>query len=83
MMYNFLYQKTGFILEYYKDQLHISEEIIDYCKIKTGKSAIYLTKKAPNTIVNGNWLFPKNNQMCLKRQNGFLIIYILRRRVNV
>ncbi len=40
----FLYQKTGFILEHYKNQLQLSEEFIDYCKTKTGKSTRYLTK---------------------------------------
>jgi len=40
----FLYQKTGFILEHYKNQLHLSDEFIDYCKSKIGKSTRYLTK---------------------------------------
>src|SRR5659263_25167 len=40
----FLYQKTGFILEYYKNQLQISDQFLHYCKIKTGKSTRYLTK---------------------------------------
>ncbi len=40
----FLYQKTGFILEHYKKDLQISDEFIDYCKSKIGKSTRYLTK---------------------------------------
>jgi len=42
----FLYQKTGFILEHYKGQLHLSEEFIDYCKSKIGESTRYLTKES-------------------------------------
>lgn len=40
----FLYQKTGFILELYKNELQLSDGFIDYCKTKTGKSTRYLTK---------------------------------------
>lgn len=40
----FLYQKTGFILEQFKKQLQLSDEFIDYCKTKSGKSTRYLTK---------------------------------------
>ncbi|KJS18761.1 MAG: hypothetical protein VR72_21320 [Clostridiaceae bacterium BRH_c20a] len=49
----FLYQKTGFLLEHYKDQLHLSGEFIDYCKSKTGKSTRYLTKES--TTYNNQW----------------------------
>jgi predicted transcriptional regulator of viral defense system len=49
----FLYQKTGFILEHYKDQLHLSEEFIDYCKSKIGKSTRYLMKES--TKYNSQW----------------------------
>jgi predicted transcriptional regulator of viral defense system len=40
----FLYQKTGFILEHYQNQLQLSDEFIAYCKTKIGKSTRYLTK---------------------------------------
>lgn len=40
----FLYQKTGFILEHYKKELQLSDAFIDYCKLKIGKSTRYLTK---------------------------------------
>jgi predicted transcriptional regulator of viral defense system len=49
----FLYQKTGFILEHYKDQLHLSEKFIDYCKSKIGKSTRYLIKES--TKYNSQW----------------------------
>lgn len=40
----FLYQKTGFLLEHYNNELQISDQFIQYCKSKTGKSTRYLTK---------------------------------------
>lgn len=40
----FLYQKAGFLMEHYKKELQLSDEFIDYCKSKTGKSTRYLTK---------------------------------------
>jgi len=40
----FLYQKTGFILEHYKNEVQISDQFLHYCKIKTGNSTRYLTK---------------------------------------
>lgn len=42
----FLYQKTGFILEHYKNQLHLSDDFIGHCKSKIGKSTRYLTKES-------------------------------------
>ncbi len=49
----FLYQKTGFILEHYKVQLQISEEFINYCKSKIRKSSRYLTKESNK--YNSQW----------------------------
>ena len=40
---NFLYQKTGFILGLYKDELKLSDSFIGYCKSKIGNSSRYLT----------------------------------------
>lgn len=40
----FLYQKVGFILEYFKDSLQLSTDFIAYCKSKIGTSTRYLTK---------------------------------------
>jgi predicted transcriptional regulator of viral defense system len=42
----FLYQKAGFILEHYKNELQLTNTFIDYCKSKTGKSTRYLTKES-------------------------------------
>ncbi|HQG02620.1 MAG: hypothetical protein WBJ29_00835 [Fervidobacterium sp.] len=47
-LYNnqFLYQKTGFILEHYKDQLKLSDSFIELCRNRVGKSIRYLTKNS-------------------------------------
>lgn len=49
----FLYQKTGFLLEHYKNQFQLSDEFINYCKSKIGKSTRYLTKES--TKYSGEW----------------------------
>ena len=41
---NFLYQKTGFILEHFKKDLDLSEGFFEICKTKSGKSSRYLLK---------------------------------------
>jgi len=42
----FLYQKTGFILEHYKEQLHLSDNFIELCRNRIGKSTRYLTNNS-------------------------------------
>jgi hypothetical protein len=69
----FLYQKTGFILEHNKGQLHLSEEFIGQCKCKTGKSIRYLTKES--TKYNSQWklVVPEDVFQMLK-QGGMLLV---------
>ncbi len=51
-----LYQKTGFLLEHYRDEMLLPETFIDYCKSKIGKSTRYLLKKSIREgIYNGKW----------------------------
>lgn len=38
----FLYQKTGYILNHFKDDLKTSDDFLNYCKSKIGKSTRYL-----------------------------------------
>lgn len=56
----FLYQKTGFILEHYKNQLQLSDNFIDYCKTNTGKSTRYLTKDSKTYCSPWKLVVPKN-----------------------
>lgn len=53
----FLYQKTGFLLEHFKDEMDISEGFLDYCRIKSGKSSRYLLKNISkhNMKFNQKW----------------------------
>lgn len=43
----FLYQKTGFLLEHFQNELSISGDFLERCKLKFGKSSRYLVKNAP------------------------------------
>jgi predicted transcriptional regulator of viral defense system len=65
----FLYQKTGFILEHYKKELHISDQFVDYCKSKILKSTRYLTKDS--NIYYTEWkLVVPNGLFGLTEQGG-------------
>ncbi|HEY5561988.1 MAG TPA: type IV toxin-antitoxin system AbiEi family antitoxin [Clostridiaceae bacterium] len=51
-----LYQKTGFLLEYYMHEKQLSKAFIDYCKNKIGKSTRYLFKEVMNeSAYNREW----------------------------
>lgn len=65
----FLYQKTGFILEHYKDELKLSRDFFDYCKTKTGKSTRYLTKES-DTYCNEWRLVVPNRLFEITEQGG-------------
>lgn len=39
---NGLYQRVGFLLDHYRKEMHLSKELIEYCKYKIGKSRRYL-----------------------------------------
>lgn len=53
----FMYQKTGFILEHFKEEFNISDVFLKQCKIKSGNSSRYLTKGMPkeNMDFNNYW----------------------------
>lgn len=52
-----LYQKTGFILEYFRDSLKLSSYFFDVCSMRKGKSKRYLTRSINqnNMIYNSKW----------------------------
>ena len=59
----FLYQKTGFLLNHYKKELQISDSFIEYCKSKKGKSTRYLlTYDFAESYYNSAWqlIIPKD-----------------------
>ena len=57
-MYNIkaLYQKTGFLLARFREEMLLSPEFIEYCKSKVGKSTNYLLKEAKSGgVYNSEW----------------------------
>lgn len=51
-----LYQKTGFVLERYMKEIQISQQFIDFCKSKVGKSTRYLVKETTGEYrYNSDW----------------------------
>lgn len=51
-----LYQKTGFLLEHYMLEMQLSENFIEFCKSKIGKSTRYLLKESKNErYYNSEW----------------------------
>lgn len=51
----FLYQKTGFILEHFKEKFGISESFYQHCKENAGKSKRYFSRDIKCTIWNKKW----------------------------
>ncbi len=51
----FLYQKTGFLLESQQERLSISDEFFDACKERIGLSKRYLTKDSQGGKYDSNW----------------------------
>lgn len=51
-----LYQRVGFLLEHYRNEVQLSNEFIEYCKSKIGKSRRYLVSEAKdNSFYNSEW----------------------------
>lgn len=56
----FLYQKTGFLLEHFKNQFRLTDEFISYCKKRMGKSTRYLTRESSNYSNEWRLVVPEN-----------------------
>ena len=69
----FLYQKTGLILGHFRNELNISDEFIDYCKSKIGKSTRYLTKDS-STYCNEWRLVVPDNLFTMTEQGGVPLV---------
>ena len=52
-----LYQKVGYLLEYFKDSLKLSDKFFDVCMQKKGKSKRYFTESMnrDRMIYNSKW----------------------------
>lgn len=50
-----LYQKTGFILGYFQNEMKLSDDFFEFCKSKIGKSTRYLTDTHESDTYFKNW----------------------------
>ena len=50
-----LYQKTGFILSYFKKEMRLSDDFFALCKSKTGRSTRYLTDNLESNTFFKEW----------------------------
>lgn len=51
-----LYQRVGYLLDHYRKEMQLSEDFINYCKSKIGKSRRYLVSEAKvNSLYNREW----------------------------
>ncbi|MGM0608957.1 MAG: type IV toxin-antitoxin system AbiEi family antitoxin domain-containing protein [Candidatus Muiribacteriota bacterium] len=55
----YLYQKTGYILYFFKNQFDLSTDFFDFCKSKIGKSTRYLTKDSKKYIKDWQLIVPE------------------------
>lgn len=59
-----LYQKTGYILEHFKDSLKLSDGFFEVCRMRKGKSKRYFTKSGNKNrmVYNSRWglIVPEN-----------------------
>lgn len=67
----FLYQKVGFILEYFKQEMKLSDNFFSICKHKSGKSTRYLTDRIESTHYFKEWkLCAPTNILSVLEQGG-------------
>ena len=51
-----LYQKAGYLLDHYREDMQLSKEFVEYCKSKIGKSRRYLVSGVKeNSYYNSEW----------------------------
>ena len=66
----FLYQKTGFLLSYFQKELKLSDEFLEACRKKIGKSTRYLLdESAATSVYHSQWkLFAPENILSYPEQ---------------
>ena len=66
-----LYQKTGFILSYFQQEMKLSDKFFEFCKSKIGKSIRYLTDKQGSDTYFNEWkLYAPENILSFLEQGG-------------
>lgn len=67
----FLYQKAGFILEYFRQEVKLSDHFFETCKREMGKSTRYLTDPSESTYYFKKWkLCAPANVLSILEQGG-------------
>jgi len=67
----FLYQKTGFILGYFKKEMKLTDDFFELCKSKIGKSTRYLTDTSESDTYFKEWkLCAPQNILSFLEQGG-------------
>ena len=51
----FLYKKVGFVLQYFKNSIKLSDDFISECKQKGGQHVKYLTNREESSTYFGEW----------------------------
>lgn len=69
----FLYQKTGFLLQPYQNRLGLSDDFFDLCKEKTGLSKRYLTKESTKGRYDNTWRLVVPYQVYELKNGGLFI----------
>jgi predicted transcriptional regulator of viral defense system len=71
-----LYQKVGYILEYYRKEMQLSKDFIDYCKGKIGRSIRYLVSETNgDSYYNNEWgLMVPGGTFEITEQDGDLLV---------
>lgn len=78
LMYNiqFVYQKTGYILYHFKEQLKLSQDFFEFCLDRINKSKRYLVDMDEKGLVyNSKWRLyvPKNLMSFLEQGSDYLV----------
>ncbi len=51
-----LYQRAGYLLDYFREEMQLSQEFIEYCKNQVGKGTAYLLEEAKHRgVYVGEW----------------------------
>ena len=71
----FLHKKVGFVLQYFKDNVKLSDDFISECKQKGGPHVKYLTNREESSTYFGEWKLcaPKNILSYLEQGENELI----------
>lgn len=66
-----IYQKTGFILSYFQNEMKLSNSFLDLCKLKSGKNISYLTDQNQSDTYFSEWkLYAPKNILSFLEQGG-------------